>query len=109
MIRKTIVEVEPGAFAFMGTFLLKKDLDFYAGDETQVHYRSLIEPTLKDPANPSGVAEPGVNSFSYRASLLTAAREARTEAIFLSAALGDLEKSGWESLLRKRQKAPPPQ
>ena len=34
--------------------------------------------------------------------LLTADREARTEAIFLNAALGDLEKSGWESLLRKR-------
>ena len=109
MIRKTIAEVDPGGFAFMGTFSVRKDFDFYAGDETQVHYRSLIEPTLKDPANPSGLVDPDFNSFSYGASLLTAAREARTEAIFLTAALGDLEKSGWESLLRKRQKALPPQ
>ena len=101
MIRKTIVEVEPGRFAFMGTFSVRKDLDFYAGDETQAHYRSLIEPTLKDPYQP-GVADPEYNSFSYGALLLTADREPRTEAIFLNAALGDLEKSGWESLLRKR-------
>ena len=109
MIRRTIVEVEPRSFTFMGTFSVRKEVDSLAGDETQAHYRSLIEPTLKDPANPSGVAEPGVNSFSYGASPLTAAREARTEAIFLTAALGDLENSGWESLLRKRQKALPPQ
>ena len=109
MIRKTIVEVESGKFAFMGTFSVRKDIDFYAGDETQVHYRSLIEPTLKDPANPSGLIDPDFNSFTYGASLLTADREPRTEAIFLNAALGDLEKSGWESLLRKRQKALPSQ
>ena len=109
MIRKTIVEVEPRSFTFMGTFSVRKEVDSLAGDETQAHYRSLIEPTLKDPANPSGVAEPGVNSFSYGALPLTADRQARTEAIFLSAALGDLEKSGWEILLRKRLEVLPPQ
>ena len=108
MIRKTIVEVKPGRFAFMGTFSFKKDLDFYAGDETQALYRSLIEPTLKDPFKPAGLVADGVNSFAYRALLLTADREARAEAIFLNAALEDLEKSGWESLLRKRLKALPP-
>ena len=109
MIRKTIVEVEPRSFTFMGTFSVRKEVVSLAGDEIQAHYRSLIEPTLKDPANPSGLIDPDFNSFTYGASLLTADREARTEAIFLTSALGDLEKSGWESLLRKRQKALPPQ
>ncbi|MCH7479609.1 MAG: hypothetical protein IIA14_16100 [SAR324 cluster bacterium] len=106
MIRKTIVEVKPGKFAFMGTYSVRKEFDFYAGDETQALYRSLIEPTL-DPNQPDG-AVPDLNSFSYGAFLLTADREARTEAIFLNAALEDLEKSGWESLLRKRLETLPP-
>ncbi len=106
MIRQTIVEVTPGGFAFMGIYSVRKDVDIYSGDETQAHYRGLIEPTLKDPYFPLQVTR-DVNSFSHRGSVLTADQGPQAEATFLSAAVKALENSGWEGLLQKRLEALP--
>ena len=106
MIRQTIVEVTPGGVAFMGNYSVQKNVDFYAGDETQLHYRWLVEPTLKDPYFPLAVTR-DVNSFSHRGSVLSADRGPQAEASFLSAAVRDLGNSGWEGLLKKRLEALP--
>ena len=106
MIRQTIVEVKAGGVAFMGNYSVRKDVDFYAGDETQAHYRWLVEPLLKDPYFPLAVTR-DVNSFSHRGTMLSADQGPRAEAGFLSAAVKHLGNSGWEGLLQKRLEALP--
>ena len=88
----------------MGNYSVRKNTHFNAADETQAHYLWLIEPTLPDPYWPLPVTR-GVNSFSHRGSVLTLARGQQTEATFLSAAVKDLENSGWERRLRERLEA----
>ncbi len=92
-ILKTEVEVKPGNFTLMGSFLVEMAHSILYGDKAQRYFHLVVDQTIVDPyGNP--LVNPN-NSVASRANLVEDRRGKESEIRFLETALQHLEGSGW--------------
>lgn len=106
-ILKTEVEVKPGSFTVMGSFLVEMEHAISYGDKAQRYFHLVVDQTVVDPyGNP--IVDPD-NSVASRANLVKDRRGKESEIHFLQTALRHLAGSGWNrpvqrSLQRARER-----
>jgi hypothetical protein len=118
MIELTRVEVKPGAFAYMGTYLIDTDKKIlYADkqqdlDKAQFHYARILAPTEMESLTKAYAYSFcweffGQSEDSYTARMLQQEKTPASETAFLQQALRDLPKGSWQPLLQRQLEALP--
>lgn len=98
-ILKTEVEVKPGSFTVMGSFLVEMEHSILYGDKAQRYFHLVVDQTIVDPyGNP--LVDPD-NSVASRANLVEDRRGKESEIQFLETALRHLAGSGWNPPLQR--------
>ena len=100
LVESTAVEVAPGSFQFVASLILELDADIEDGDDTQLHFYSIVDEGLRDPFG-KPIVDPD-NSLALRANLRERRRDETTERNFLNDSLQALRGTGWGELLRRR-------
>jgi hypothetical protein len=97
IIKLTEVSVRPGAFAFIGDYVIDQSTGFKEADDAQLHYLQLIAPGAK--TGYLSMAFSGSNY--YKGSLHEHKRDEQAKKQFLTNALEHLQGTEWTSIIHK--------
>lgn len=98
MIRRTLTEVKPGQFVFMGSLVLDRDRKGFEDDQALTHFFPLRNPALLDHL---GLLVIPTDISTSRGTALKIERGKEAEAAFLASAVGDLRGSEWGATVQR--------
>lgn len=96
VVSHTVIRVEPGTAAFMGDYVLGRELFFDAADETQLHYYRLLQPGEASGGLVGALLE---DRISYCGTLSAEDRGPTALGRFIDRAGRRIGEDGWSSAL----------
>lgn len=96
LVEATKVQVCPGEFAFMGTYVVDQSLGMDGSDEIQLYYANFLAPN----AAKGGMNQLFSGDYHYRGSIKESKYDDDARKEFLEYARADLKEGGWSSIIK---------